>query len=56
MAIKFAARSPFQGLKEALVYAVDRDDDDDKSSGCTHPSTITNRGFISPIVQLSIVG
>uniref|UniRef100_A0A0D9VSG8 HTH myb-type domain-containing protein n=1 Tax=Leersia perrieri TaxID=77586 RepID=A0A0D9VSG8_9ORYZ len=27
-------------------FTVDRDeDDDDKSSGCTHPSTATNRGF-----------
>lgn len=26
-------------------FAVDRDDDDDKSSGCTHPSTTTNRDF-----------
>jgi hypothetical protein len=34
-----------RGSKGAPVYAVDRDDDDDKSSGCTHPSTTTNRGF-----------
>jgi hypothetical protein len=34
-----------RGPKGAPVYAVDRDDDDDKSSGCTHPSTTTNRGF-----------
>lgn len=26
-------------------FVVDRDDDDDKSSGCTHPSTTTNRDF-----------
>jgi hypothetical protein len=32
-------------LKGAAGYAVDRDDDDDKSSGCTHPSTTTNRDF-----------
>jgi len=28
-------------------FAVDRDDDDDKSSGCTHPSTTTNKDFRS---------
>ncbi|AQL07675.1 initiator binding protein1 [Zea mays] len=28
-------------------FAVDRDDDDDKSSGCTHPSTATNKDFTS---------
>lgn len=33
-----------RGPKGASGYAVDRDDDDDKSSGCTHPST-ANRGF-----------
>ncbi|KAL6907621.1 hypothetical protein ACP4OV_002660 [Aristida adscensionis] len=31
--------------KGGTGYAVDRDDDDDKSSGCTHPSTTTNRDF-----------
>uniref|UniRef100_K4A6Y5 Ubiquitin-like domain-containing protein n=1 Tax=Setaria italica TaxID=4555 RepID=K4A6Y5_SETIT len=34
-----------RGPKGVAGYAVDRDDDDDKSSGCTHPSTTTNRGF-----------
>ncbi|GJN08304.1 hypothetical protein PR202_ga26210 [Eleusine coracana subsp. coracana] len=34
-----------RGPKGATGYAVDRDDDDDKSSGCTHPSTTTNRAF-----------
>ncbi|KAG8096577.1 hypothetical protein GUJ93_ZPchr0013g35660 [Zizania palustris] len=32
--------------KGGVGFTVDRDeDDDDKSSGCTHPSTATNRGF-----------
>jgi hypothetical protein len=32
--------------KGGAGFTVDRDeDDDDKSSGCTHPSTATNRGF-----------
>ncbi|TVU47580.1 hypothetical protein EJB05_07186 [Eragrostis curvula] len=34
-----------RGPKGAMGFAVDRDDDDDKSSGCTHPSTATNTGF-----------
>ncbi|CAM0872506.1 unnamed protein product [Alopecurus aequalis] len=35
-----------RGLKGGAEYAVDREnDDDDKSSGCTHSSTATNRGF-----------
>ncbi|KAG2552960.1 hypothetical protein PVAP13_9KG492600 [Panicum virgatum] len=34
-----------RGPKGVAGYAVDRDDDDDKSSGCTHPSTTTNRDF-----------
>jgi hypothetical protein len=35
-----------RGPKGAAEYAVDREnDDDDKSSGCTHSSTATNRGF-----------
>ncbi|KAL6645870.1 hypothetical protein ACP70R_017478 [Stipagrostis hirtigluma subsp. patula] len=34
-----------RGPKGGTGYAVDRDDDDDKSSGCTHPSTTTNRDF-----------
>ncbi|CAL4930364.1 unnamed protein product [Urochloa decumbens] len=34
-----------RGPKGVAGYAVDRDDDDDKSSGCTHPSTSTNRDF-----------
>ncbi|CAN6230811.1 unnamed protein product [Urochloa humidicola] len=34
-----------RGLKGVAGYSVDRDDDDDKSSGCTHPSTTTNRDF-----------
>jgi hypothetical protein len=34
-----------RGPKGAPVFAVDRDDEDDKSSGCTHPSSTTNRGF-----------
>ncbi|KAM0930857.1 hypothetical protein ACQ4PT_000747 [Festuca glaucescens] len=36
-----------RGPKGEAEYAVDReiDDDDDKSSGCTHSSTATNRGF-----------
>ena len=34
-----------KGPKGVAGYAVDRDDDDDKSSGCTHPSTTTNRDF-----------
>lgn len=35
-----------RGPKGVVGYAVDRDDDDDKSSGCTHPSTTTNRDFM----------
>ncbi|XP_062210763.1 telomere repeat-binding protein 5-like [Phragmites australis] len=34
-----------RGQKGTTGYAVDRNDDDDKSSGCTHPSITTNRGF-----------
>jgi len=35
-----------RGPKGGAEYAVDREnDDDDKSSGCTHSSTATNRGF-----------
>ncbi|KAM0908729.1 hypothetical protein ACQ4PT_015267 [Festuca glaucescens] len=36
-----------RGPKGEAEYAVDReiDDDDDKSSGCTHSSTATKRGF-----------
>ncbi|CAN6237520.1 unnamed protein product, partial [Urochloa humidicola] len=34
-----------RGLKGVAGYSVDRDDDDDKSSGCTHPSTTTNKDF-----------
>lgn len=36
-----------RGPKGGAEYAVDRenDDDDDKSSGCTHSSTATNRGL-----------
>ncbi|TKW37331.1 hypothetical protein SEVIR_1G040000v4 [Setaria viridis] len=34
-----------RALKGVTGYAVDRDDDDDKSSGCTHPSTATNMDF-----------
>ncbi|CAL4889264.1 unnamed protein product [Urochloa decumbens] len=34
-----------RGLKGVTGYSVDRDDDDDKSSGCTHPSTTANRDF-----------
>ena len=36
-----------RGPKGGAEYAVDRenDDDDDKSSGCTHSSTAANRGF-----------
>lgn len=34
-----------RGPKGVAGYGVDRDDDDDKSSGCTHPSTTTNRDF-----------
>nr|CAB3501266.1 unnamed protein product [Digitaria exilis] len=36
-----------RGPKGVAGYAVDRDDDDDKSSGCTHPSTTTNRDYRS---------